>query len=301
MPSRQLLHLYAHRRAKILIATAWALSFIFAIPQIVLFEDQIWAQDNKHHCGIHLFSTAQHWQIYLMPIAISLFFLPGIIITFCYVMIIFTIFSKSKIMAANAGTARNGGVRSRTDRQPLDSTSSSRGIIPQAKIRTIKMTLVIVIVFILCWSPYFIFNLIDVFDGLPQTERIHHLRIFIQTVAPLNSAINPIIYGIFSTRICHNLRRIRALDWILSRVCCRPSPGEPTRSSRSTSMATYTLYADSHRTTAGSHSRRLSEQSRRASGPSCLHSPLKKREADIVMRNLQRDRNNKCPDVTSVS
>ena len=73
-------------------------------------------------------------------------------------------------------------------------------------------------------------------------------------------------------------------------------------------MATYTLYADSHRCTAVSHSRRLSEQpgrgtgSRRASGPLCLHSPLKKREAEIVLRNLQqREPNHKSPGAGSVS
>ena len=62
-------------------------------------------------------------------------------------------------------------------------------------------------VFVLCWSPYFVFNLLDVFEVLPaEGPRIVPIRAFVQAVAPLNSAVNPIIYGIFSTRICNNLR-----------------------------------------------------------------------------------------------
>ena len=36
----------------------------------------------------------------------------------------------------------------------------------------------------------------------------------LEILAPLNSAINPLIYGVFSTRICGNLRFV----WLLSRL-----------------------------------------------------------------------------------
>ena len=40
--------------------------------------------------------------------------------------------------------------------------ASSRGLIPKAKVKTVKMTFVIIFVFILCWSPYFVFDLLQV-------------------------------------------------------------------------------------------------------------------------------------------
>ncbi|CAG5131783.1 unnamed protein product, partial [Candidula unifasciata] len=94
---------------------------------------------------------------------------------------------------------------------------TGRGIIPQAKIRTIKMTLIIVIVFILCWSPYFLYNLLDIYELMPLDNPLTTL---IQSAAPLNSAANPIIYGIFSTRICKNLRRI-PMPFCLRKLICR--------------------------------------------------------------------------------
>lgn len=40
--------------------------------------------------------------------------------------------------------------------------ASSRGLIPKAKVKTVKMTFVIIFVFILCWSPYIFFDLLQV-------------------------------------------------------------------------------------------------------------------------------------------
>ena len=60
-------------------------------------------------------------------------------------------------------------------------------------------------VFIVCWSPFFLYNLLELFEAIPQNDP---LSTFIQSAAPLNSAANPIIYGIFSTRICRNLRYV---------------------------------------------------------------------------------------------
>jgi neuropeptide S receptor 1 len=54
--------------------------------------------------------------------------------------------------------------------------------------------------------PFFLFDLLDVYGHLPQTSTRAAAVVFINSLAPLNSAANPIIYGIFSTRICRNLR-----------------------------------------------------------------------------------------------
>ena len=62
-------------------------------------------------------------------------------------------------------------------------------------------------VFILCWCPYFGFMLYHVYEmGSPNTNTLKALTAIVQSLAPLNSAANPVIYGVFSTRICRNLR-----------------------------------------------------------------------------------------------
>ncbi|GLH08584.1 Cardioacceleratory peptide receptor [Gryllus bimaculatus] len=92
--------------------------------------------------------------------------------------------------------------------------ASSRGLIPRAKIKTVKMTFVIVFVFILCWSPYFVFDLLQVYGHVPSTQTNIAVATFIQSLAPLNSAANPLIYCLFSTHICRTLRKIPPFSWV---------------------------------------------------------------------------------------
>lgn len=75
------------------------------------------------------------------------------------------------------------------------------GVIPQARIKTIKMTLVIVAAFILCWAPFYIINLCSVFGLIKkETNFTMALKTLTQSLAHLNSAVNPIIFWLFSSK-----------------------------------------------------------------------------------------------------
>lgn len=56
-----------------------------------------------------------------------------------------------------------------------------------------------VLVFVLCWSPYIVFDLLQVYGYIPRTQSNIAVATLIQSLAPLNSAANPIIYCMFST------------------------------------------------------------------------------------------------------
>lgn len=92
--------------------------------------------------------------------------------------------------------------------------ASSRGIIPKAKVKTVKMTIVIVIVFVLCWSPYIVFDLLQVFEQIPRTQTNIAIATFIQSLAPLNSAANPLIYCLFSTHFVRTLKYVHVTECI---------------------------------------------------------------------------------------
>lgn len=61
-------------------------------------------------------------------------------------------------------------------------------------------------VFILCWAPYIVFDLLQVYGHIPKSKTMIAVATFIQSLAPLNSAANPLIYCLFSTHLCRNLR-----------------------------------------------------------------------------------------------
>lgn len=191
------------KRAKLLVFFAWLLSALFSIPLFMLYEET--EIQGVTQCWIDL-GEPFNWQLYMMLVSTVLFFIPAVIITLCYAIIVKTIWAKGTYKVPKLGKSRN---RSRTSSDEDDRGSrraSSRGIIPRAKVKTVKMTFVIVIVFIACWSPYIVFDLLQVFDQIPKDQTYIAIASFVQSLAPLNSAANPLIYCMFSAQVMKTLR-----------------------------------------------------------------------------------------------
>lgn len=138
-------------------------------------------------------------------VAILLFFIPALIISLCYAIIVRTIWDKGTYLGTSE-RGRNGLKNGKCEEDDDTRRASSRGIIPRAKVKTVKMTFVIVIVFIACWSPYIVFDLLQVFDQIPKTQTNIAVATFIQSLAPLNSAANPLIYCLFSAQVAKTMR-----------------------------------------------------------------------------------------------
>lgn len=76
---------------------------------------------------------------------------------------------------------------------------SNNNIIPKARMRTLKMSIVIVGSFIVCWTPYYLLGLWYWFspEGLREAvsdSLTHVLFLF----GLLNACLDPLIYGLFS-------------------------------------------------------------------------------------------------------
>ncbi|KAJ8913232.1 hypothetical protein NQ315_016175, partial [Exocentrus adspersus] len=175
------------RRAKCLIIAAWLFSVLFSIPILILYEEKIVQGQNQ--CWID-FSEQWKWRLYMTLVAVTLFAIPAAIITTCYAIIIITIWTKSTVSFSKPKRGSAGG------RLGSDGSrrASSRGLIPRAKVKTIKITFVIVSV----WPP-------------------------------LNSAANPIIYCIFSTHFCRTLWLLPPFKWL-----CKKKKRKPTDSTTNT-------------------------------------------------------------------
>ncbi|KAK2151002.1 hypothetical protein LSH36_380g06017 [Paralvinella palmiformis] len=143
-------------RARILIVAAWILSGLMALPLLVLFEE---TGDPEHRqCGMRLPSLF-YWKLYVTLLATCLFFIPTLIISMCYCIIIYVIWSKARTVTSSSRSNKSKRLVKRFARKTnaglypdsndlkssTDCSQSSKGVIPQAKIRTIKLTLIIVI------------------------------------------------------------------------------------------------------------------------------------------------------------
>ncbi|XP_015444920.1 neuropeptide S receptor isoform X2 [Pteropus alecto] len=195
------------KQAKILTVTAWSLSFLFSIPTLIIFgkrklsngEVQCWA----------LWPDDSYWTPYMTIVAFLVYFIPLAIISVIYAIVIRTIWMKSK--------GHDESVISNCSDGKL-CTSYNRGLISKAKIKAIKYSMVIILAFICCWSPYFLFDMLDNFGLLPDTEERFYASVIIQNLPALNSAINPLIYCAFSSSLCFPRSEQRSRD---SRMTCR--------------------------------------------------------------------------------
>lgn len=218
------------RRARILVAVAWLLSALFSSPILFLYQTTE-VEGYGIQCWIDLKEPWQ-WQIYFTLISVALFFIPAALISACYIVIVCTIWKKGKAMQTSANVSTGGGGAAGTSMADEQESrrASSRGLIPKAKVKTVKMTFVIIFVFILCWSPYMIFDLLQVYKVIGNNNP--GLATFIQSLAHLNSAANPLIYCLFSTNIGSRFCNV---------VCCRKKqlaiPTGLTTSTHSTSQS----------------------------------------------------------------
>lgn len=106
---------------------------MLSIPILVFYEEK--DVDGTLQCWIE-FERQWQWQMYMTLVSVTLFIIPAGIIAACYVVIIVTIWSENGKAFAKHTKSVNGSDNSRR--------ASSRGLIPRAKVKTIKITFVIV-------------------------------------------------------------------------------------------------------------------------------------------------------------
>ncbi|CAG2065717.1 unnamed protein product, partial [Timema podura] len=77
---------------------------------------------------------------------------------------------------------------------------SSLGYLGKAKVRTLKMTIIIVLVFIICWTPYYIMC-VWYWSDIKSAKKVDQwIQKFLFLFASTNSCMNPIVYGAFNIR-----------------------------------------------------------------------------------------------------
>ncbi|XP_026188749.1 vasopressin V2 receptor-like isoform X2 [Mastacembelus armatus] len=86
--------------------------------------------------------------------------------------------------------------------------------ITKAMSKTVRMTLVIVLVYTVCWSPFFIVQLWAAWDPNPSNQGVAFTILML--LASLNSCTNPWIYTAFSSSMTRELQNL---------LHCRSRPG----------------------------------------------------------------------------
>ncbi|XP_012729431.2 gonadotropin-releasing hormone II receptor [Fundulus heteroclitus] len=204
----------APKRNRIMLMMAWTMSALLSVPQMFIFHNvTITYPANFTQCTTRgSFNT--HWQetAYNMFTFSWLFLLPLAIMIICYTRIFIHI---SKQMIKKNESSDEPHLR------------CSKNNIPKARMKTLKMSIVIVVSFIVCWTPYYLLGLWywffpDDLEGKVSHSLTHILFIF----GLFNTCLDPIIYGLFTVRFNRRQRNDYSRATIMSGLDANKVTGE---------------------------------------------------------------------------
>ncbi|NXA21858.1 V1BR protein, partial [Ibidorhyncha struthersii] len=207
------------RQAYVMIGATWLLSCLLSLPQIFIFSLRevrqgsgvldCWA-DFRYPWGARAYITWTTLCIFILPVGI---------LTVCYSLICYEICKnlKGKTQSGAPGT---GGPAAAVPPTPCSSEKcgqcpggqpsrvSSVRTISRAKIRTVKMTFVIVVAYVACWAPFFSMQMWSVWDeDAPDDESTNVAFTITMLLASLSSCCNPWIYMFFSGHLLQDAAR----------------------------------------------------------------------------------------------
>uniref|UniRef100_A0A8C4WQP0 Gonadotropin-releasing hormone receptor n=1 Tax=Gopherus evgoodei TaxID=1825980 RepID=A0A8C4WQP0_9SAUR len=184
----------AKKKNKAMLCVAWALSVLLALPQMFVFHAVSRSQPIYFIQCATVGSFQAHWQetLYNMFTFSCLFLLPLLIMVLCYSRILIEISGKMK----RAFSSKEVHLR------------RSYNNIPRARMRTLKMSIVIVLTFILCWTPYYLLGLWYWFspEMLSRKKVPPSLSHILFLFGLFNACLDPLIYGLFTMHFCREIR-----------------------------------------------------------------------------------------------
>ncbi|XP_051569422.1 LOW QUALITY PROTEIN: gonadotropin releasing hormone receptor 2 [Myxocyprinus asiaticus] len=187
----------ARRRNKVILSVAWTMSVVLSIPQVFLFHVVVIDFPEQFIQCTTFGSFSSRWQetLYNMLTFTFLFLLPLFFMISCYTRILFEISKKiteDKLLSNQIQLRR------------------SKNNIPKARMRTLKMSVVIVLSFMVCWTPYYMLGLWYWFCPASLEETVsHNLSHMLFIFGLLNACLDPIIYGLFTIPLCRGTRHRR--------------------------------------------------------------------------------------------
>uniref|UniRef100_A0A1A8FAL3 Gastrin/cholecystokinin type B receptor n=1 Tax=Nothobranchius korthausae TaxID=1143690 RepID=A0A1A8FAL3_9TELE len=219
------------------IAATWVLAFIIMIPYpIISHLDSFQRADNTtaHRCR-HKWPLESAEQIWYILLLLVLFAIPGVVMIVAYGLISRELYrgirfemghkkDSTDVKNGLTSTVSNGSddgdgcyvnvvqrphslemstmsaasTRPMKAERPRSNTSEAK---LEAKKRVIRMLVVIVVLFFLCWMPLYCVNTWRAFDDVSATRALSGAPIaFIHLLSYTSACVNPIIYCFMNTR-----------------------------------------------------------------------------------------------------
>lgn len=181
--------------AKVINSMVWALSCLLTLPVIIYCD----VQPELNTCNLSWPEPRDVWSTaFILYTAILGFFCPLLVICLCYLLIVI----KVKSARARAGLSKRRASEKKVTR----------------------MVVIIVVVFVLCWLPFFMLNIINVISTLPENGFITGVYFLTVILTYVNSCANPLLYGFLSDNFKRSFQKVLCIHRVNG-----VSDGQPSR------------------------------------------------------------------------
>lgn len=194
------------------IILTWFASIILASPVLwVQILKEVGDSEHRGYWCIRDWDNGLGWQLYELYLLVIILIIPLIIMTYSYAHICNRLWSV---------------MHNRTTTFPLSQSTVYIDASANKMSQVIKMLIVVVVIFVLCWAPILIMNVLKAFAILPTLNygNMKAIKTAFHLFSYANSCVNPIIYGFMS-------RNFRASFKAALAKClgCKRNPNELTQ------------------------------------------------------------------------
>lgn len=172
------------RMAKTINIAVWGVSLMVNLP-IVIYSGIITKHDGCFCTIVWPEPEEAYYTAFMIYTFILGFFLPLMVICLCYLFII--------IKVKSSGMRVGSSKRKRSER------------------KVTRMVSIVVAVFVLCWLPFYIFNVTSVTGSIIPTSAVKSTFDFVVVLGYANSCANPILYAFLSDNFKKSFQNVLCL------------------------------------------------------------------------------------------
>ncbi|XP_032514540.1 adipokinetic hormone/corazonin-related peptide receptor variant I-like [Danaus plexippus] len=212
----------ARKRSRQMLYAAWTVALCCSLPQSAVFRvmHHPYVSGFEQCVSFDAFSSVRLEVAYNVFCLCAMYFVPLLVITVCYVCIFCEIRRSSDEINAKCRSSINSVRLRRSDGRMLE----------RARRRTLRMTVIIVTVFALCWLPYATMAMWYMVDRESASRVAPQVQDLLFAMAVSNSCMNPLVYGSYVLRLSGVIHRV------FKKICCRSTTSDTVGNSGSSSL-----------------------------------------------------------------
>ncbi|GAU91192.1 hypothetical protein RvY_03498 [Ramazzottius varieornatus] len=214
------------QRSRKMILVSFLLAALVAIPQLFIFlqvEVGVDGEGKSHMaCRSHGYTASWQRKLNVTWLAICVFVAPLCFMTLCGYKIARAVWRTSSPNPRDAAAPLMIIRQNNASSPNSNHLKSRKTMLSQAKTKTIQLTVCILLAHLICWTPYFTVNLLNVWTDYRMKDQIPRaVGSLAQCAAWFSSCVNPLIYALFNLSV----QKLQA-------SCCRKGnvvqpPGTP--------------------------------------------------------------------------